>query len=169
MAATCGILSVEEYLRTVTEPDSEYVSGVIEERAAGELDHASWQKALLRWFLGHEKDWGVRVYPELRVQVAADRFRVPDVTLLRQDAPREQVVTHVPAAVIEILSPEDAMSRTLEKLADYARMGIAAIWLIDPRQNLLWSYCDGALRREAEMVLDAQRTAPLAEIAALVD
>ena len=52
MAATATLISVDEYLKTTTDPDCEYVAGVVEERAVGELDHASWQKALVRWFAG---------------------------------------------------------------------------------------------------------------------
>jgi hypothetical protein len=65
-------ISVEEYLKTSAHPDCEYVRGIIKERAAGELDHASWQEALVGWFRDHKLAWNIRVYPELRVQVAAD-------------------------------------------------------------------------------------------------
>ena len=130
MAATTSLISVEEYLKITADPDCEYVAGVVEERAVGELDHASWQTALLRWFGDCESGWGIRVYPELRVQTSVDRFRVPDVTLLSRSAPREQIITHPPLAVFEILSPEDSMTRMLEKLADYEQMGIGAIWVI---------------------------------------
>lgn len=145
MAATGTFISVEEYMRTVTEPDCEYVRGVVEVRPAGEFEHASWQKALLGWFLGKEVEWQVKVYPELRVQTGLDSFRVPDVTLLSRSAPREQVITHAPLAVFEILSPEDTMTRMLEKLADYERMGIGAIWLIDPKRQLYYRYRNGQL------------------------
>jgi hypothetical protein len=42
MAATVAPVSREEYLRT-TDPDCEIVDGVLEERAVGECDHASWK------------------------------------------------------------------------------------------------------------------------------
>lgn len=170
MAASGTLISVEEYLRTVTDPDCEFVRGVLEERAVGELDHASWQKALVRWFAAHETEWAIRVYPELRVQVAPDNFRVPDVTLLSRSAPREQVITHPPVAVFEILSPEDSMTRMLEKLADYERMGIGAIWLIEPKRQLCLRYRDGQLTPETVLELPGGSfTAQFAEIAALAD
>lgn len=34
MAATTSLISVEEYLKTTTDPDCEYVAGVNEERVA---------------------------------------------------------------------------------------------------------------------------------------
>jgi Uma2 family endonuclease len=170
MAATASLISVEEYLKTTTDPDCEYVAGVVQERAVGELDHASWQKALLKWFAAHEPEWGIRVYPELRVQTATDGFRVPDVTVLGRSAPREQIITHPPLAVFEILSPEDSMTRTLEKLADYERMGIDAIWVIEPKKQVYFHYRDGQLAPGSVFELPGSAfSVPIAEIAALVD
>lgn len=37
-----------------------------------------------------------------------------------------------PLIVIEILSPEDRVSRYKERLEDYRRMGVPNIWVIDP-------------------------------------
>jgi hypothetical protein len=67
--STTTHIPVEVYLRSSYEPDAEYVDGEIEQRPMGEFDHASWQLAILRWFLQHEKDWNIRVRPALRIQV----------------------------------------------------------------------------------------------------
>jgi len=64
--------------------------------------------------------------------VAAERVRIPDVTLVRPGALNEDVLTVPPLCVIEILSPDDTYSKTWEKAQDYRRMGIENIWLIDP-------------------------------------
>ncbi len=126
-------IPVEVYLRSSYEPDAEYVDGEIEERPVGEYDHAAWQAALVVYFRPHTLDWNIRVQPELRVQVAATRFRVPDITVLDRDEPIEQIVTQPPIAVFEVLSPDDVMARMLTKLADYERMGIPGIFVIDPK------------------------------------
>ena len=170
MAAITSPISVEEYLKTTADPDCEYVAGVVEERAVGELDHASWQKALVRWFAGKEPEWEIRIYPELRVQTAADRFRVPDLTILSAAAPREQIVTQPPLAVLEILSPEDSMTRMLEKLAEYARMGIGAIWVIEPKRRVYFSYRDGQLTPSQIFELPGStHSVSMEEIAALAE
>ncbi|MGA3263874.1 MAG: Uma2 family endonuclease [Terracidiphilus sp.] len=170
MAATGTLISVEDYLRTTTDPDCEYVAGVLEERAVGEYDHATWQMILAGYFLAREKELGILSRPELRVQTGADSFRVPDVTLLSRSAPREQIITHPPLAVFEILSPEDSMTRTLEKLADYERMGIGAIWVIEPKQRLYFRYREGQLTPGAVFELPGSSfSVQLAEIAALAD
>ena len=131
-AAQPSHVPLEVYLRTSYEPDAEYLDGVIVERPMGEYDHSSWQQAIQLWFAQHAQEWAIRVRPELRVQVAATCFRVPDVTVLDRDLPIEQIVTHPPIAVFEILSPEDSLNRILTNLADYERMGIKSILLLDP-------------------------------------
>jgi Uma2 family endonuclease len=120
------------YLRSSYEPDAEYVDGVIEERPMGEYDHSSWQHAVELWFAQHATEWGIRVRPELRIQVAKTNFRVPDVTVLDRNLPIEQVITQAPIAVIEILSPEDTVTRMMTKLANYEAMGIKTILILNP-------------------------------------
>lgn len=134
MAATVQMtqVPVQVYLNSSYEPDAEYVDGLIEERPMGEYDHSSWQHAIELWFAQHAKEWGIRVRPELRVQVTPGNFRVPDVTILDRNRPIEQVITHPPIAVVEILSPEDALSRMMSKLGEYERMGIQTILVLDP-------------------------------------
>jgi Uma2 family endonuclease len=138
--ATTTHVPVEVYLRSSYEPDAEYVDGKIEERAAAEFDHASWQQAIQKWFWQHEKEWGIRALPALRVRVAATRYRVPDVTVLDRSRAIEQIITHPPLAVFEVLSSEDSLQRLKRKLEDYRAMGIAEIWVIDPQDNTFYRY-----------------------------
>ena len=134
MAATTQIapVPIEFYLSHSYEPDAEYVDGLIEERPMGEWNHANWQAAVLEFFRSRRLDWNIRVAAELRVQVSTGNYRVPDVTVIDRRLPVEQVVTHPPIAVIEILSSEDTVTRMMTKLADYERMGIQSILVLDP-------------------------------------
>lgn len=128
-------ISVSEYLHTSYQPDCDYVDGVIEERNLGELDHAAVQDSLLAWFRAHRKEWGYRSFPEIRIQISPTRFRIADVCLIANSAPREQILQTPPLAVIEILSPEDRVSRYRERLEDYRRMGVKHIWVVDPAER----------------------------------
>jgi len=170
MAATTSLISVEEYLKTSTDPDCEYAAGRLEERAVGEYDHSTWQGLIIGYFLVREKELGILSRPELRVQTGPDYFRVPDVALLSRSAPREQIITHPPLAVFEILSPEDTMTRMLDKLAEYERMGIGAIWVIEPKKRLYFRFRDGQLAPGSVFELPGtQFSVPFSEIAALVE
>jgi len=169
-AITVTRVPVEEYLCGDYEVDCDYVDGVIEERAVGEYDHATWQIILGAFFLAKEKEWGIRVRPELRVQVSASRYRVPDVCLLSREAPIEQIVTYPPLAVFEILSPEDRMTRVMNKLADFERMGVGAIWVIDPADQIYYRYASGQLTPSSVFVLPGTRhEVAISEIAGLID
>ncbi len=130
--ASTPLISVGEYLRTSYSPDCDYVDGEVRERNLGEKDHVRLQGALTAWFRQHRRDWNIRVYPELRVQVSATRFRVPDLCVLSRDAPDEQIITHPPIICIEILSPSDTLSGTRERVEDYSTFGVENIWIVDP-------------------------------------
>ncbi len=148
--ATTTFVPVEEYLHGDYEPDAEYVDGEIEERPMGQFDHASWQKALVLWLSAQAKPWNVRVLAEYRVQVAPMRYRVPDVTVWNRDLPIEQILTHSPVAVFEVLSPEDRVPRVLRKLADYESMGIRTIIVINPETDTVYRYLNGVLTPSEE-------------------
>jgi Uma2 family endonuclease len=131
--ATTTFVPVEVYLSSSFEPDADYVNGVIEERPMGENDHSSWQGALCAWFQQQARGGGIRVRPELRVQVSSTNYRVPDVTLLDRNLPQEPIATHPPVAVFEILSPQDTLRNVMTRCADYEAMGIQTILVIDPQ------------------------------------
>jgi len=132
MATTPTLLPIAEYLRTSYHPDADYVDGEIEERNLGEFQHARLQTLLAIFFGNNEKAWQIKTVVEQRIRVAARRVRIADIAVLRADAPREQVTTTPPLLCVEILSPEDRLSRAKLVLADYLAMGVENIWLIDP-------------------------------------
>lgn len=143
--ATSAIISVEEYLHTSYSPDRDYVDGEVQERNLGEFDHGALQDELLGIFRDNRTGWRVRAIPELRVQVSAQRFRVPDITVLRPDHPREQIIVTPPLLCIEILSPEDRFGRMDQKISDYLEMGVRSVWVIDPLAKAGYSCRGGHL------------------------
>jgi Uma2 family endonuclease len=173
MAATAQVTQVplDVYLNTSYEPDAEYVDGMIEERPMGEWNHADWQAAIVEFFRSRRHEWNIRAVAELRVQVSPGRFRVPDVTITDRGLPIEQVVTHPPIAVVEILSPEDTVTRMMTKLGEFERMGIRTILVIDPNaQN--YRYISGRLEplpREPIVLPGSACHFDLAEIEKLLD
>lgn len=148
-AAASMRVPLDVYLQSSEyEPDAEYVDGEIEARPMGEFDHNAWQQAIQLWFWQHAKEWNIRVVPEQRVRVTETRFRVPDVTVLDRARPIEQIVTHPPVAVFEVLSREDTIQRMKRKLEDYKAMGISQIWVIDPEDSSYSQYVGGQLARK---------------------
>ena len=170
---TISGVSVVDYLHEAYRPDRDYVDGEVQERNLGEKEHSAWQFALARYFYEHRKEWELRVYPELRLQVSPTRLRVPDIMLLRRDAPDEQIITQPPLVCIEILSPEDRFGRIEERIGDYLGLGVRAVWVIDP--VVVQGYrCVGANPRDWQQTnqLTVEGTpivVDLAEIAADLD
>jgi Uma2 family endonuclease len=137
--------TVREYLRTSWSPDREYVDGRIEERNLGEKEHSIIQRYLTVLFAIKRAEWGVEVFPELRTQTDARRFRVPDVLVMRAGEKFDRYVTHPPLIAIEILSPEDSLRLMREKASEYRGFGIENIWMIDPEPRLAYTYTSAGL------------------------
>ena len=89
------VVPLSEYLNTSYRPDCDYLEGQLLERNVGEIEHSGLQMALSAWLYNRRKQFGISVFPEQRVQVKPHRFRVPDVCVVREDDPREQIF-HAP-------------------------------------------------------------------------
>jgi Uma2 family endonuclease len=137
--------TVREYLSTSWSPDREYVDGRIEERNLGEKEHSIIQRYLTVLFAIKRAEWGVEVYPELRTQIAARNFRVPDVLVVRSGESFERYLKHPPLIAIEILSPEDTLRAMQEKAAQYRTFGIENIWIVDPEPRRVYTYTSAGL------------------------
>jgi len=130
--------TVREYLRTSWSPDREFVEGRIEERNLGEKEHSLLQRYFTFLFMLKRSEWGVEVFPELRTQTQARRFRVPDVLVMRAADKFERYVTRPPLIAIEILSPEDTLHAMREKAAEYRQFGVQHIWIVDPDPRIAY-------------------------------
>jgi Uma2 family endonuclease len=132
------LISVEEYLRTSYRPDCDYVDGEVQERNVGEWSHSRTQGAVILYLGNRQRQWGIQVVPEQRIQVSPTRFRVPDVCVVLGD-PGEEILTRPPFLCIEILSREDRMSRVRERVDDYLAMGVPYVWVLDPATRSAYS------------------------------
>ena len=125
------MISLEEYLASAYEPDCDFVDGSLEERNAGEWDHSRLQLKIGAYLLARYETKGMRVAPELRIRVAQGRVRIPDLCLFLTD-PQQRVPNKPPFLCIEILSPEDRMSRVEVRINDFLAMGVNTVWILDP-------------------------------------
>jgi len=149
------LMSVAEYLRTSYHPDREYVDGEILERHLGERKHSLMQRECMFRLSDLYPRLRKRIFPEHRVQVNSTRYRVPDLCITADGSPEEQIISVPPELCIEILSPEDTMSRTLEKVRDYLTMGVPTCWIIDPETGDGWIATAGRLDDATDGILRA--------------
>ena len=156
------LISVEEYLNTSYDPDREYLDGRVVERNLGELDHSELQTEFAIFLGTLRAPVGFRIYVEQRVQVKANRFRVPDICIVVGPRPRGRILVEPPLVCIEILSREDRVSDLQERVDDYLEFGVRYVWVIDPRKQRAWVYTtegvreakDGVLRTTAPEIVD---------------
>lgn len=154
------LVTVEEYLHTVYRPDCDFVDGRVEERNVGEHDHGYLQLLLGSLFMQNREAWGVRAVIDVRTQVSRTRFRVPGISILRKDAPRDPIIMQPPLIAIEILSPEDRLSRMQTRIDDYLNFGVENIWIIDPETRRAWT----ADRSGLHLVQNDELTVPATPI-----
>ncbi|MGC2111527.1 MAG: Uma2 family endonuclease, partial [Candidatus Korobacteraceae bacterium] len=112
-------VSLDAYLHTDYEPDCDYVDGELEERNVGEKEHSITQAFFIKWLAKFEEQCKLEVCPEIRMRVSPTRVRIADLAILPLNAPYEGVLMQPPVAVIEVLSPEDRVSRYQQRLDDY--------------------------------------------------
>ena len=165
--SSATLVSVQEYLATCYRPDREYVDGEIQERNLGEQPHSLIQASLISFLFNRRREWNIRVLPEQRVQVSSTRFRVPDVCVLAADASRDPIVRDAPFLCVEILSPEDRVSRLNEKLWEYFQMGVRYVWVLDPETKRAFCYKPGEMHEVLDGIPRTKNPdieVPLAEI-----
>ena len=133
--ATSTVIPIAEYLRSSYRPDCDYIDGEVQQRHLGEQDHSDLQVRLIMLLMRPENQSYIRANTELRVQVKATRFRVPDVCVRSRTAPSEQIVRQPPLLCIEVLSPEDTVLKTKERVRDYLDMGVPEVWILDPERR----------------------------------
>jgi Uma2 family endonuclease len=161
------LVPVEEYLRTTYHPDCDYVDGELLERNVGERDHSKIQRELIYYFRARRKKWNVNVFPEQRVQVAARRFRIPDVCVVAGPEPEDQIFHDPPLICIEILSKDDTLDRMQEKIDDFLNFGVRYVWVINPRNRRAWVHTADGSREVKDGVLRTEKpeiAIPVAEL-----
>jgi Uma2 family endonuclease len=156
--ATSTTIPVSEYLTTSYRPDCEFVDGKIEERNLGERDHGDLQTRIAFLLCLPQIAVHVHAVTELRVQVKASRYRVPDVCVLARHAPREQIVITAPLLCVEVLSPEDTVQRTRERVRDFLEMGVRAVWVVDPAARNICVYNAGGIVEHTNGALPVPET-----------
>jgi Uma2 family endonuclease len=163
--ATEVLVSVEDYLRTSYHPDCDYLDGEVVERNLGEKQHSRTRREILFFLGSHYTRLREQLLPEQRVQVRANRYRIPDICIIAAEAADQEIITTPPDLCIEILSPEDTMTGTLDRIKDYFHMGVPTCWIIDPVNRAGWTATPGHLQEPPDGILRANGIEmPLAEV-----
>jgi Uma2 family endonuclease len=145
-------IPVGEYLTSVYDPDVDYVDGELEHRYVDERDHSRVQRRVVR--LLDVSKWFVTV--GARIRISPTRYRVPDICVYERE-PKELAFGTAPWIVVEILSPEDRMTRMQRKLEDYYTGGCPNIWILDPWIRKAYRFDGTALVEVSQLVTEDRR------------
>lgn len=161
--AVTTLIPVEEYLSTVYQPDCDYVDGHLVERNVGEMDHGDAQVSCASYVRAKCKGYWAVV--EVRVQVKPNRFRIPDVTIIKGRKPASRIFLQPPHVVVEVLSPEDRMSSMQQRIDDYLEFGVPFVWVIDPETRRGYVYTpQGSVEAKDGVLRAGELEVPLAAI-----
>ena len=97
---------------------------------------------------------------------------MPDICLVAGSRSEEKVFTKPPLVVIEILSPEDRLSRMQQRIDEYLKFGVRYVWLIDPEARRAWAHTTESIREAKDLILRTEDPAielPLADIFREID
>ena len=140
--ATKTLITAEQYLSTHFEREPELVRGEIVERPLPNNTHSEIQQRLSVLL-----DRTGFCRPELRMRVAQDTYRLPDMAVFERRPPGE-VPDSPPFLIVEIVSLDDRHRDLMHKLQDYRAWGVPNIWIVDPELKLLYVYDSGLLERD---------------------
>jgi Uma2 family endonuclease len=131
------LITPEQYLATHFEREPELVHGELVEKSLPTTRHSKTQQRLcvLLDRVGH-------CYPELRLKLAEDLFRIPDFAMFESE-PEMQLPDVPPLLIVEIASPDDRLRDVEQKLAEYRAWGVAHVWFVEPELKKLYTYDRG--------------------------
>ena len=144
-------LTLEEFLELPeTKPASEYVNGQIIQKPMPQGKHSKLQGKLVTAINAVTEERKIALaFPELRCTFGG-RSIVPDVSVFAWDripvnakGEVENVFTTQPDWTIEILSPEQRLTKVIGNILHCLNHGSQMGWLIDPEDRSLLIYPSG--------------------------
>jgi len=151
--ATKTQITAEQYLRMTFEHDAEFVHGEIVQRSMPDYTHARVQAILAYLFERLRPTYVLFVCAELRLRLAPDIIRIPDITVIADQRPQQSVPDQPPLITIEILSKDDRHSNLMQKLEEYRVWGVPNIWVIDPATQRFSIYTELRLQNVSSFSL----------------
>ncbi|MBO0348386.1 Uma2 family endonuclease [Phormidium pseudopriestleyi FRX01] len=141
-------LTLEEFLKLPeTEPASEYIEGKIIQKPMPQGEHSTIQAELVIAITAVVKPPKIaRAFPELRCIFDGCTI-VPDIAVFTWERiPRKEnggvanVFNDSPDWMIEILSPEQRVTKVTKKILQTLKHGTQMGWLIDPSEQTIFVY-----------------------------
>lgn len=143
------LVTAEELARMPSDDSRRYelVEGRLVRMSPVSFDHGQTVVRLLSLLTRHLSATPVGVVVTevgFTLATSPDTVRAPDIAFLRNDRvpPRgtRGFLHEAPAAVFEVLSPDDRPSEMRRKIAEYLEKGVAVVVVVDPDDTSVTSY-----------------------------
>jgi Uma2 family endonuclease len=121
------------------------------EHNGGEIPHGDAKGRTYAFVLGNANGFWPGL--SLCVQVSPERFRIPDVVIMRGGRPEGRIIRAAPEVAVEVLSPEARASAVQEKIDDYLAFDVKAVWIIDPVRQRAWVHTNTGSQEAVDRVL----------------
>jgi len=151
--ATKTQIRPEDYLRMSFEHDAEFVHGDIVERSIPDYIHGRIQSLLAFLFGMATKDHHLYPCSEVRMKLAPEVYRIPDVAVFAGSSPKERVPETPPLVIVEIVSESDRHHDLMQKLEEYRNWEVRYIWVINPMTKSFLSYNEAGLQNVSSVSL----------------
>jgi Uma2 family endonuclease len=136
-------MTLDEWARLDEDVEGELVDGALEEEEVPSFLH----EIVVTWLIARLEAWARRRRgqvggSETKIAVGARRGRKADVSVFlpgRMPALDDALVRIAPYLVVEVTSarPRDVRRDRVDKLRDYARIGVPFYWIVDPQLRSL--------------------------------
>jgi Uma2 family endonuclease len=135
-------MTLEEWADLPEDDEGELVGGYLTEEEVPDFLH----ELIVVWFTSVLRNWlvprgGLVGGSEAKLAIREGRGRKPDAIAYfpGRKPPARGVIRVAPDIVLEVVSarPRDGRRDRVEKLADYAELGVQRYWLLDPELRTL--------------------------------
>jgi Uma2 family endonuclease len=150
--ATRSLITAELYLATHFEREPELVHGELVERPLPNFPHGDLQLDLGSRLRALRHGYPVFTGVEVRIRMAADLIRIPDISMWEGTEP-DPLPTTPPLLVVEVSSPDDRLGAMLQKLEEYRAWGVRHVWLVEPDLRRMHVYDQGSLTEVSRLEL----------------
>ena len=150
--ATKALLTAQQYLAARFERDPELVHGELVERPLPNFPHGNLQLEIGSRLRALSASHSVFTGVEVRVRIAEDLYRIPDIAMWEGAAP-EKLPSAPPVLVVEVNSPDDRLYDLLQKFEEYRAWGVPNLWLVEPELKRFHIYDNGSLTEVSRFAL----------------
>ena len=172
MATVTRTLTVDDVMKLGSDARVEVVEGeIIEMTPVGGLHNLIAKNILLALDTHVKTHRSGIVFTDSLLYVLSEQegvrmARVPDVSFVRkEDIPSawnmERPFPGAPTLAVEVMSPDDQIEDVVQKVSDYFDAGTAEVWVVLPRQKVLYRYWHGESQVQTYGVSDSMDVSAL--------